>query len=145
MPTLSVENSLRLRPWTIKRLEFSGEVPDTRVSSGLTAEYLEARERLYSLHRPSDTTLDRAWIWLLKWKNLLKQTSRWELPAPFLFANERGEVEMEWDAGHRTLMLRLRPSGHCEFLRTDDAAELEEEGVTDVRGVLALLNWLLAA
>jgi hypothetical protein len=113
----------------------------------LAAAYERAFTRLMGFEDVPPHRKRHAWDLLIGWRDRVLTEHGVAVPTPFVFANDDLEVEFEWEAGGRQLMLRIAASGKLEFLKTETrgAEETHEEGATDLSGAPELLAWAFKA
>jgi hypothetical protein len=113
-------------------------------TSGLPPEDQAVWNRIVSLRRPSGSAKEYAWRWLRTWSWLMREKPGLHLPRPWIFSNEEGEIEFEWELEGRCLILTLAEDAF-RFSRTDGLEEggIEEAGSVDIAGVKPLLDWVV--
>jgi hypothetical protein len=78
----------------------------------LPPEYLQVERRLFKLRRASAEAKRFTWESLMRWRGQVAQLTGTELPAPWVFTNEDGAVELEWHTPDRKHCLTLHPAGY---------------------------------
>jgi len=85
-----------------------------------------------------------AWTSLETWRLDVEKRTSLSLPAPYVFANDAGQIEFEWHVHDRELTLTLTPNGiHC-YQVSETASEAESEGLVDASAIVNKVLWLLA-
>lgn len=82
--------------------------------------------------------------WLLASREWLLPRGK-DLPAPWIFANDRDVVELEWEIGPRFLSLRLEADERFAYTRVDDSVTPidEQVGTVGPADVERLLRWVV--
>jgi hypothetical protein len=127
-----------------KPLQFGGGLMNIRP---LSAEYEHVHQRLFAFDNVPEPQKQQAWDRLLEWDHLVRIRSEHDLPAPWIFANESGTIEFEWEMPSRSLMLRLTSNGVFEYLKTQqlEGDDVTEEGIVSSAVVDDLLLWVCGA
>lgn len=115
-------------------------------TSALSPAWEHAYQRIHSfVDDVSSDERDKAWRWLGTWKKLALEHHGKALPAPYVFANDFGQIEFEWETAKGELMLRLVPHDLFEYLLTLKApgGEMQEEDRVGVGEVCDLLVRIL--
>ena len=134
---------------TAKRIQVTliqgTEILRRKPTEALPPLWQHAYDRIHALPNVTPEMRERAWKWLGTWRDLVSHHHRFSLPAPFVFANDFGQVELEWETPRGELLLRLFPADqfqYCLVLHTPQG-ESEEEGTLGVGEVCQLLSRLL--
>ena len=107
-------------------------------------DYERARNRLLELRRPKRASRKRAWEQLVAWQELLQVEKGIRLPAPWIFSNETGAVEFEWERGDRQLTVTLSEPLTFTWSDSTGGRDRDAEGTIEPGDVPRYLHLLFA-
>lgn len=105
----------------------------------------KAEKRLFSLETPSVAALEYAWMWVGVWAAEYEHRTGKPMRRPFIFANEEGDIEFEWEEGERWLCIRIAEMDAYDYGTTYHAIEdeREHEGACRMVTFPTYIEWVL--